>query len=178
MESIVILGLGNILYGDEAFGVRVAEQLYTQYDFPEHVEIIDAGTLGHSLLRFVEQADRLLILDAVDFNELPGTIITKNNEEIPTYLTAHKMSLHQTSFSEIVGFAILQQRLPKEMSLIGIQPMSLDYGTSLTPHVLKSLDEATNLALNQLKKWGITPYPTTIKKFFHDPSISLQNFQK
>lgn len=47
MERIVVLGLGNILYGDEGFGVRVAERLYSRYAFPDNVEIVDAGTQGH-----------------------------------------------------------------------------------------------------------------------------------
>ncbi len=63
MERIVVLGLGNILYGDEGFGVRVAERLYSRYAFPDNVEIVDAGTQGHPLLAFVERATRLLLLD-------------------------------------------------------------------------------------------------------------------
>lgn len=176
MESIVILGLGNILYGDEAFGVRVAEQLYLRYDYPDNIDIIDAGTLGQTLLQFVEKADRLLILDAVDFNLPPGTLIFKNNEEIPAYLTAHKMSLHQTSFSEVIALANLKQCLPKEMVLIGVQPISLEYGTSLTQKIFDTLDKAVELTLEQLKKWNITPQPAKTQKIFQDSSISLQNF--
>lgn len=176
MESIIVLGLGNILYGDEGFGVRVAEQLYTRYDFPDNVEIIDAGTLGQALLRFIEKADRLLILDAIDFDLPPGTLIFKDNNEIPSYLTAHKMSLHQTSFSELIGLATLQRQLPKEMVLIGMQPISLEYGTSLSTEVLNSLDEAVNRALTQLKLWGINPIPAKSSKTFQASSITLQNF--
>ncbi|WP_302294207.1 hydrogenase maturation protease, partial [Bilophila wadsworthia] len=95
MERIVVLGLGNILYGDEGFGVRVAERLYSRYAFPDNVEIVDAGTQGHPLLAFVERATRLLLLDAVDFGLQPGTTVEKDSTGIPAYLSAHKMSLHQ-----------------------------------------------------------------------------------
>ena len=176
MESIIVLGLGNILYGDEGFGVRVAEQLYTRYDFPDNIEIIDAGTRGQALLQYVEKADRLLILDAVDFNMPPGKIIFKDNSEIPSYLTAHKMSLHQTSFSEIIWLATLQQLLPKEMVLLGVQPISLEYGTSLTPKVFQLLDKVVELALNQLSKWNIIPQPAVTQKIFQAAGISLSNF--
>lgn len=176
MESIIVLGLGNILYGDEGFGVRVAEQLYTGYDFPDNVEIVDAGTRGQALLQYVEKADRLLILDAVDFSMPPGTIIFKDNNEIPAYLTAHKMSLHQTSFSEIIGLATLQELLPDEMVLIGVQPVSLEYGTSLTPTAFRLLDQAVELALNQLLQWSINPTPSVKQKNFQAPGVSLPNF--
>ena len=95
MERIVVLGLGNILYGDEGFGVRVAERLYSRYAFPDNVEIVDAGTQGHPLLAFVERATHLLLLDAVDFGLQPGTTVEKDSTGIPAYLSAHKMSLHQ-----------------------------------------------------------------------------------
>ena len=103
MERIVVLGLGNILYGDEGFGVRVAERLYSRYAFPDNVEIVDAGTQGHPLLAFVERATHLLLLDAVDFGLQPGTTVEKDSTGIPAYLSAHKMSLHQNSFSEVLA---------------------------------------------------------------------------
>ena len=74
MEQIIILGLGNILYGDEGFGVLLAQRLYAHWDFPENVEVVDGGTQGQTLLTFVERADRLLVLDAVDFGLEPGEI--------------------------------------------------------------------------------------------------------
>ena len=119
MERIVVLGLGNILYGDEGFGVRVAERLYSRYAFPDNVEIVDAGTQGHPLLAFVERATRLLLLDAVDFGLQPGTTVEKDSTGIPAYLSAHKMSLHQNSFSEVLALAELKDCLPEEIRLIG-----------------------------------------------------------
>ena len=118
MERIVVLGLGNILYGDEGFGVRVAERLYSRYAFPDNVEIVDAGTQGHPLLAFVERATRLLLLDAVDFGLQPGTTVEKDSTDIPAYLSAHKMSLHQNSFSEVLALAELKDCLPEEIRLI------------------------------------------------------------
>ena len=63
MEKTVILGLGNLLYGDEGFGVRLAQHLYAHWDFPPGVSVVDGGTQGQTLLTFVEEADSLLVLD-------------------------------------------------------------------------------------------------------------------
>ena len=65
--DVLVMGIGNILWADEGFGVRVAERLYAHYHWPEYVEIVDGGTQGLNLLGYVESASHLLILDAIDY---------------------------------------------------------------------------------------------------------------
>lgn len=55
-QRVVVMGLGNLLWADEGFGIRVAERLYARYHWPEEVEIVDGGTQGLNLLGYVEQA--------------------------------------------------------------------------------------------------------------------------
>ena len=176
MERIVVLGLGNILYGDEGFGVRVAEQLYSRYAFPDNVEIVDAGTQGHPLLAFVERATRLLLLDAVDFGLQPGTIIEKDSTGIPAYLSAHKISLHQNSFPEVLALAELKDCLPEEIRLIGAQPLDMTYGNTLSPLLLSRLDTLVGMALHQLQAWGVPSHPANSKSAFQNPEISLKRY--
>ncbi|WP_251000785.1 hydrogenase maturation protease, partial [Escherichia coli] len=104
-QRVVVMGLGNLLWADEGFGVRVAERLYAHYHWPEDVEIVDGGTQGLNLLGYVESASHLLILDAIDYGLEPGTLRTYAGERIPAYLSAKKMSLHQNSFSEVLALA-------------------------------------------------------------------------
>lgn len=106
-QRVVVMGLGNLLWADEGFGVRVAERLYAHYHWPESVEIVDGGTQGLNLLGYVESASHLLILDAIDYGLEPGTLRTYAGERIPAYLSAKKMSLHQNSFSEVLALAQL-----------------------------------------------------------------------
>lgn len=176
MERIVVLGLGNILYGDEGFGVRVAERLFSRYAFPDNVEIVDAGTQGHPLLAFVERATRLLLLDAVDFGLQPGTIVEKDSTGIPAYLSAHKMSLHQNSFSEVLALAELKDCLPEEIRLIGVQPLDMTYGNTLSPLLLSRLDTLVNMALHQLQAWGVPGRPACPESVFQNPEISLERY--
>lgn len=75
-QRVVVMGLGNLLWADEGFGVRVAERLYAHYHWPEYVEIVDGGTQGLNLLGYVESASHLLILDAIDYGLEPGTLRT------------------------------------------------------------------------------------------------------
>lgn len=174
---IIVLGLGNLLYADEGLGVRVAEHLYTNYDFPAHVEIVDGGTQGITLLAHVEAADRLLILDAVDFGLEPGTVVIKESGHIPAYITAHKASVHQNSFSEVLGLAELTGVLPKDIVLIGMQPVSLAFGDSLSDEAKARLPELAQLALDTLERWDVIPSPSRATRHFNDPSLSLAAFE-
>ena len=118
-QRVVVMGLGNLLWADEGFGVRVAERLYAHYHWPEDVEIVDGGTQGLNLLGYVESASHLLILDAIDYGLEPGTLRTYAGERIPAYLSAKKMSLHQNSFSEVLALADIRGHLPAHIALGG-----------------------------------------------------------
>ena len=159
---IVVLGLGNLLWADEGFGVRCAEALYAGHRLPANVEVIDGGTQGLLLLPYVEAADRLLILDAIDFGLPPATLRVFHDDAVPAYLTAKKMSLHQTGFSEVLALAELKGALPAHITLIGVQPAELeDYGGSLSPAVRARLPEALAIAVQTLAEWGVQVQPAS-----------------
>lgn len=67
MAEVTILGLGNLLWADEGFGVRAAEKLFEQYADNEKVDVVDGGTQGLALLPWLQQTEKLLIMDAIDF---------------------------------------------------------------------------------------------------------------
>lgn len=92
-----------------------------------------AGTQGQTLLTFVEEADRLLVLDAVDFGLTPGELILR--EEVPAYITAQKLGPHQNSFSEVMGLAALRGTQPEYCALLGVQPAAMTLGAPFSPHV-------------------------------------------
>lgn len=152
-----IIGLGNILAGDDGFGVLALEQLAENYDFPPNARLIDGGTQGLSLYPYLEEAEKLLILDAADFGEKPGAIISRRLADIPLWLGARKLSPHQNSFSELLALAFLKNTHPCEAALVGVQPLSAAFGEKLSEPVAKSMEEALKLALGILGEWGIFP---------------------
>jgi hydrogenase maturation protease len=157
-ERIVVLGIGNVLWADEGFGVRCVEALQAGWDFAPNVELVDGGTQGLYLLPLVQTADRLLILDAVDYGLASGTLKLVENGEVPRFLGAKKMSLHQTGFQEVLMLAQLTDRYPREVLLIGCQPEQLeDYGGSLRASVKAALEHALRLAVQRLEAWGAAP---------------------
>lgn len=172
MQSIVVMGIGNVLYGDEGFGVHAVAQLAQGWDFPPQVQVVDGGTQGHSLLTFVEDADKLLLLDAVDFGKQGGDISIRKNSHIPAYLTAQKVSPHQNSFSEILALAELRGKLPTEIVLLGVHPMDLAMGQGLSPLVQAQVPTIIELALEQLRTWGINPMPSTDRRALYHPELA------
>ena len=157
-ERIVVLGIGNVLWADEGFGVRCVEALQAGWDFAPHVQLIDGGTQGLYLIPQVTAARRLLILDAVDYGLAPGTLKLVENDQVPRFLGAKKMSLDQTGFQEVLMLAELTGRYPEEVLLIGCQPEQLeDYGGSLRPCVKAALESALTIAVERLAAWGAAP---------------------
>jgi hydrogenase maturation protease len=152
----LVLGIGNVLWADEGFGIRAVEALHARYRFPDDVRVMDGGTQGIFLLPWVCSARRLLILDAVDFGMEPAELRKVEGEDVPRFMGAKKVSMHQAGFQEVLSSATLSGSLPEELVLIGVQPDLLnDYGGSLTAGVKARIDEAVELACEVLRGWGI-----------------------
>lgn len=152
----LILGIGNVLWADEGFGVRCVEALHERYQFPPSVRVMDGGTQGLFLLPWVCSADRLLILDAIDFGLEPGTLKLIVGEDVPSYMGVKKVSMHQAGFQEVLCSAQLSGEFPREIALVGAQPELLnDYGGSLTGTVKQQLQPALDLAVEILRDWGV-----------------------
>ena len=158
--KILVLGIGNLLWADEGFGVRCVEALHQGWQLPPQVTLMDGGTQGLYLLPYVQEADCLLVFDAVDYGDPPGTLREVVGDQVPRFMGAKKMSLHQTGFQEVLMVAQLTGHYPQRIVLIGCQPEELeDYGGSLRPRTLQALEEALPLALEHLQQWGACPVP-------------------
>jgi hydrogenase maturation protease len=164
-----VLGIGNVLWADEGFGVRCIETLQQRYEFAPHVQLVDGGTQGLYLIQHVQQASRLLIFDAIDYGLAPGALKLVENDEVPRFMGAKKMSLHQTGFQEVLMLALLTERYPREVLLIGCQPEELDdYGGSLRPVVRAAMEDALALGVDALRRWGARPVPRTQRLSEHE----------
>jgi hydrogenase maturation protease len=156
----LILGLGNILWADEGFGIRAAEALHAEWCLPESARVVDGGTQGIYLLPWVQTARRLLILDAVDYGLAPGTLKLVVGDDVPSFMGVRKVSMHQAGFQEVLMSARLTDQFPEQIALIGVQPELLnDYGGSLRPVVRKRVPDAVRLAVRVLSDWGVAVTP-------------------
>jgi len=159
-NTIVVLGIGNLLWADEGFGVRCIEALQQRYEFAPQVQLVDGGTQGLYLIQQVQAARQLLIFDAIDYGLAPGELKLVCDDEVPRFMGAKKMSLHQTGFQEVLMLAQLTEQFPERVLLIGCQPAQLDdYGGSLSPVVHQALEDALALGVDALRGWGARPVP-------------------
>ncbi len=154
--AVLILGIGNLLWADEGFGVRALEGLQRHYAFPSNVRLLDGGTQGIYLVQHIREAEILVVFDAVDYGLPGGTLKRVEGDEVPKFLGAKKVSLHQTGFQEVLAMAEMLGDYPQQLLLIGVQPVELeDYGGSLREAVKAQIDPAIRMALDYLGGFGI-----------------------
>lgn len=178
-KRILVLGIGNILWADEGFGVRCVEALNASWEFPPQVELMDGGTQGLYLLPYVQEADCLLVFDAVDYGDPAGKLREVIGDQVPRFMGAKKMSLHQTGFQEVLMAAELTGKLPAELVLIGVQPEELeDFGGSLRDVVKAQIAPSLALAMTWLDRWGGAPSPRQgVAEGVNNPALSIALYE-
>ncbi|MCD2178662.1 HyaD/HybD family hydrogenase maturation endopeptidase [Rhizobium sp. C1] len=158
--KVLVLGIGNILWADEGFGVRAVEAFHQAYKVADNVTILDGGTQGLYLVHYVTEADYLIVFDAIDYGLVPGTLKLVRDDEVPKFTGAKKMSLHQTGFQEVLSAADLMGGYPERLALIGCQPVDLeDWGGPVTEPVRAVIPQALTVAVDVLREWGIGVEP-------------------
>ncbi|NRD80475.1 HyaD/HybD family hydrogenase maturation endopeptidase [Bacillus sp. BRMEA1] len=151
--KITILGIGNTLFSDESVGIHLLPLLESALQDYENVEIIEGMTDGMKLLGPVEDAENLIIIDAINAGKEGGTIMKLEGEEIPAYFGI-KMSIHQLGFQEVLLAAKMRERYPKQVVMFGMQPSSLDLGVELTKTNQEKLGDLAKEVIDQVNCWS------------------------
>ena len=148
-SKVVVLGLGNILHSDDGVGPQAIGRLRQDPRVLSDVSLIDGGTLGLELLTYVWDCSYLLVLDAVDVGQPPGTLVRMSSEELQTL--PGKGSVHQLGVADLlVALRVLAQQTP-EVVLLGVQPASTEWGTELAPAVAAALPALADAAIAEVR---------------------------
>ncbi|MEH7464144.1 HyaD/HybD family hydrogenase maturation endopeptidase [Bacillus thuringiensis] len=150
--KITILGIGNTLFTDEGVGIHLLPLLAEAYKNDKKIEIIEGLTDGMKLLGPVEEAENLIIIDAINAGVEGGTILSLEGDEIPAYFGI-KMSVHQMGFQEVLFAAKFRDRYPKKIIMFGMQPTSLELGVELTETNQAKLGDLAEAVMNQVNRW-------------------------
>lgn len=154
--NIAIIGIGNLLMTDDGVGVRAVQLLTDRYRFPAQVTIVEGGTLGLELLPQVQDAQRLLIVDAVEAGAAPGTVLRYAGDQLQ--LAAHaRLSPHQIGLQDLLALAAALGSAPQETIVLGVQPASVTVGMQLSEPVEAQLEPLTSSVLEELARWGVHP---------------------
>lgn len=152
--EVLVLGIGNILWADEGFGVRAVEAFHQRFKAIDGVRVMDGGTLGNYLINDVTDSRRILLFDCCDLKAEAGTLRVLRDDDIKLW-SSTKISPHQTGMNDVLVTAALGGYEPEALTVIGVQPKELnDYGGSLTEVVKAKVNQAVDLAREELKTWG------------------------
>ena len=150
----MIMGVGNILFSDEGFGVRVVEKLQDRYDFPDNVSVIDGGVLGINLMGVISEADQLIVVDVIRNKGNPGDLYRIDGEAIPERIRA-KNSLHQIDFLESLTLCQALDKVP-ETVIVGVEPKDIEtLAVELTEVTAGRIDDMIRMVLAELDRLGV-----------------------
>lgn len=151
--NVLVLGVGNILMGDEGIGTRAVDLLERRYSFPGNVEILDGGTSGIELLRHIEGRDCLILIDAVKSGQVPGTVVRVEGEDVPARFRT-RISPHQLGISDLLATARLTGSVPKNMVLFGIEPKDVTMKLEMSPEVEAGMVHLAEVVVEELRGIG------------------------
>ena len=151
--SVAVVGLGNLILSDEGVGVHVVRRLDEAYSFPDDVVLIDGGTSAIDLLDQLVEAEHIIFIDAAQTGGPPGSIVALQGARLPVWFR-ERMSPHQIGLADLLATLSLMDHTPESVTLIGIEPQSMELGTELTPQIDAAADEALAKVLEQLAALG------------------------
>ncbi|MDR2801385.1 MAG: HyaD/HybD family hydrogenase maturation endopeptidase [Desulfovibrio sp.] len=162
MKSVLLLGVGNILYGDEGVGVHALRFLEERYEFPENVTLLDGGVMGKLLMAALLEHDFILILDAVLGGGAPGSLYRLEDEALRKSLGFHD-SQHQVDLVDTLISCGMIGRRP-EAVVIGMEPQDYRRMTDrLSDACAAALPLLIRHALAELEKLGVKPLAKTAR---------------
>jgi hydrogenase maturation protease len=140
---------------DEGIGVHVVNKLEKDFEFSPSIQLIDGGVTGTDLLPYLEENDRVIIVDAVNFGQEPGFIGSVENDDILTRLTT-KMSLHHLGITDVLSSLKLLGTGPDELYLVGIQPASITLKMEMSELIAKRMNRIIEVVLLKLEEWQVS----------------------
>lgn len=152
--KILIAGVGNVLRGDDGFGVAVAQTLLQNNNFPDSVDVFEAGIAG---IAFVQELmngyDALIIADAVERGSAPGTIFVfepEISDDDPTSAEFHRSlaDAHYTEPSKVFVLARALKVLPPQVFIVGCQPLGYD---ELGAELSEPVERAVPIAIERIE---------------------------
>ena len=156
----VVLGIGNTILTDEAAGVRAVEALEQAYQVPTNVLVIDGGTSGMEMIEDLSNLDFLIVIDVVKTGAAAGTVVKIAGDQIPVFFRS-KLSPHQIGLPDVLASLELLDTMPKEIVVLGVEPISLELGMEMTPAIAETIPQLVEMAVAELVSRGYALEPLT-----------------
>ena len=157
VRSATVLGLGNVLMGDDGLGPYVARMLEAEWTFPPSVQVIDGGTAGLDLMLCVQDADVLLVIDSVAEVGPPGQVVVYRRDELLKDPVGQQINPHDTGLREALLTTEFASGAPYEVTLYGVIPVRMDAGAGLSRPVRAAVPQVKRLVIDELHRLGLHP---------------------
>ncbi len=153
--TISVLGLGDLLRRDDGFGPRVVHWIEQHLRLPPEIELVDAGTAGLHVLSWIAGRDCVILVDAIQAGAPPGTLLQYSAHELFSgRAPGPRMSAHQPGLRELFRLAELGGGAPRDVTMIGVQPLDLGDGLGLSPRIEAALEPVAGRVLAELERRG------------------------
>ena len=162
MIGVSVLGIGNVLLGDDAVGPYVIALLEAGYELDRDVLVRDAGTPGLDLVPMLEHRRAVVIVDSVKSDAPPGTILLYSKDEILAGRVGIRFGPHEPALRDALAALEFSGAGPGEVVLIGVVPETVQTGTQLSPSVRDALPVALREVLRQLRRLGVDAVPRAV----------------
>jgi hydrogenase maturation protease len=154
-----VIGLGNVLMGDDAFGPWVIQTLLAGYEFPDGVSVEDLGTPGLDLMPYLADLEALVLIDTVRSGAPPGTLRLYRRDEILKHPPQTRLSPHDPGVKEALLTAEFAGQGPQEVLLVGAVPADTAMGVHLSPALRQAVPPAVAEVLRELERLGRPAVP-------------------
>ncbi len=155
IQKVLILGIGNTLLSDEGIGVHLVERMRRRVGELPGVEYMDGGTLSFTLAEPIARADGLIVVDAARMDSPPGSLRVFHDEEMDRYLSGNRASVHEVSLTDLMDIARLSESLPVSRCLVGIEPVSIEWGEAPSDTAAQTIDLGIEEILSILRAWRV-----------------------
>ena len=157
--KIGLVGIGNVLMGDDGAGPYAIKLLEAGYSFPPDVTLVDAGTPGHELQAILLDYEAIIIIDTVKARGEPGEIRRYDRDTVLKGIPILAMSPHEPGLREALMSLDMTGEGPTDIVLVGVIPHTVDLGTELTGPVLKALPGLIDSVFSELSRLGVSVTP-------------------
>lgn len=153
---VLVLGLGNVLCGDDGLGPAAVAQLEREFTLSRRVAACDGGTLGLGLLGLLCDFDDVILVDAVATGGAPGGLCRFEGAELRA-VAARQLSSHQVGIADLLEALQLMGRLPRRLTLLGLVPGQIGLGLDWSDEVRARLPELVDALVDELARRGERP---------------------
>ena len=151
--GVLVLGLGNVLLGDDGLGAAAVTRLEREYRVASRVHLEDGGTLGLSLLGLLTESEHVILVDAIQTDSPPGTLVRLDGSDVSDAVR-DRLSPHQVGVTDLLDAARLIDSYPATVTLLGLVPDRIDLAVARSSIVDDRLDELVAAVVREVQRLG------------------------